>query len=1164
MRLSQIKLAGFKSFVDPTHIHAPGQIVGIVGPNGCGKSNIIDALRWVLGESRASALRGKSMQDVIFNGSGNRKPVARASVELVFDNSQGRVAGQWSNYAEIAVKRVLQRDAESSYFINNLRVRRKDVSDIFLGTGLGGQAYAIIEQGMISRIIEADPEDLKVFLEEAAGISKYRERRRETELRLSATRGNLQRVEDITRELRERIEHLEDQARVAKIYHELQASLKRTQNLLWLRRKMKARELRRKLVEEASGLETAMEAETANLRHLENQLVRARDEHDSTSQKLQDAQGAMYQANAEVSRLQQQIDHLKSNRLRAEARIESGKKELDMLELQYAEALDNRRQWQQDAAEARRQCETCQLEVEKLKTACSDTHERMKEAERLFEEARLALSAGEHQEKIEQAHWGHCENTLNQLAKKREKFAEAKRLLPQMDEARLAMLEADLAGMEARMALEAGASSEIAQRLDTARAARQDAFLQLQENESNIAEIRARLAALREIQEGLEKRSDLGAWLAENRLDRLPRLWSKIGISAGWENALESVLRERVHAILTEPCQGENPPGEMVFVQNGAFSPESSGNPSLVPLLSLITLSDQAVGGALCDWLSSAFIAPDMEQAMTLRPMLGASELLVTPEGHIVTRHSVHYYGADSRVHGVLIRQQEIERLLASENDAALLLEASRKLHEDREEEAAGLESALKEKSALFSRLEQEKHELQLQRIRVSEANGRIREQSVRIIAEMDEIESQFRAELEKKLEIGKKIEVLREEITLFRERQNIARQELDQMRRLFDEKNRLMQHAVGKNREAEFHEKSCSVKLDELERRIELLSRNMAQGKAALNALGEEVSAQDPASLDVLLQQALVTRQENEEALLAVRKASEELSSRLRELDGLRQGSELKLGPLREKIGDIRLKEQEARISEEQFDASLKAAGAVEEELAGMLEKAPDSARLQAEISKLNGRIESLGAVNLAAFEELQAAQERKGYIDSQVQDLSEAAETLESAIRRIDRETRERLMATFDEVNRNFGELFQQLFGGGRARLVLTGDQIIDSGMEIEAQPPGKKNASIRLLSGGEKALTAISLVFSLFKLNPAPFCLLDEVDAPLDDSNTGRFCDMVRKMAEHTQFLFISHNKTTMEMAHQLIGVTMQEQGVSRIVAVDVEAASRKVAV
>ncbi len=1164
MRLSQIKLAGFKSFVDPTHIHAPGQIVGIVGPNGCGKSNIIDALRWVLGESRASALRGKSMQDVIFNGSGNRKPVARASVELVFDNSQGRLAGQWSNYAEIAVKRVLQRDSESSYFINNLRVRRKDVSDVFLGTGLGGQAYAIIEQGMISRIIEADPDDLKIFLEEAAGISKYRERRRETELRLSATRANLQRVEDITRELDERIEHLEDQARVAKIYHDLQASLKTTQNLLWLKRKTKARELRRKFVEEASALETAMEAETAHLRHLENQLVRIRDEHDSTSQRLQDVQGAMYQANAEVSRLQQQIDHLRSNRLRAEARIESGKKELDALELQYAEALDNRRQWQQEAAEARRQCEACRLEVEKLQTACSDAHERVKGAERLFEEARLALASGEHQEKIEQAHRGHCENTLDQLARKRGKLEETKRLLPGLEEARLAMLEADLAGMESRMALEAGASSEIAQRLETARAARQVAFAQLQACESRIAEIRARLAALREIQEGLEKGSGLGAWLAENGIDRQPRLWSKIEISAGWENALESVLRERVNAILAEPCRTGNPPGETVFVQNGAFSPESSGNPSLVPLLGLISLREQAVGGALCDWLSSAYIAQDLEQAMTLRPMLKASELLVTPEGHIVTRHSIHYHGIDSSVHGVLIRQQEIERLLSAESDAAMLLDASRKLLQAREEEAAGLESALKEKSVLLSRLERERHELLLQRISVSEANERIRDQSVRIAAEIDEIEGQFTVESDKKLEIESKIEVLREEIALFRERQNQARQELDQMRSLFDEKNRLVQQAVGKNREAEFHEKSCSVKLDELERRIELLSRNLAQGRAALDGLREEISAQDPASLDILLQQALATRQEREEALLDVRKTSEELSSMLRELDGQRQGSELKLGPLRERIGDIRLREQEARISEEQFDASLKAAGAMEEELVGMLEKAPDSARLEAEISKLNGRIESLGAVNLAAFEELQAAKERKGYIDTQVQDLSEAVETLESAIRRIDRETRERLMATFDEVNRNFGELFCQLFGGGQARLVLTGDQIIDSGMEIEAQPPGKKNASIRLLSGGEKALTAISLVFSLFKLNPAPFCLLDEVDAPLDDSNTGRFCDMVRKMAEHTQFLFISHNKITMEMAHQLIGVTMQEQGVSRIVAVDVETASRKTAV
>ncbi|MBY0578684.1 MAG: chromosome segregation protein SMC [Burkholderiales bacterium] len=1160
MRLSQIKLSGFKSFVDPTPIHTPGRIVGIVGPNGCGKSNIIDALRWVLGESKASALRGKSMQDVIFNGSGSRKPVARASVELVFDNSQGKAAGQWSNYAEISVKRVLQRDAESTYFINNIRVRRKDVADIFLGTGLGGNAYAIIEQGMISRIIEADPEELKTFLEEAAGISKYRDRRRETEIHLSGTKDNLVRVEDILSEIGGRIEHLEAQARIARTYRELQSHLKTTRNLLWLRKKIQAGEGRRKLLDEISRLETGIEAETASLRHIENRLIRMREDHDSATRLLQDTQGGLYQANAEVSRLQQEIDHVRHSRAGMDARIEAGKTELESLRKQNDEALENKRQWEDNLARSHLQRETLVRELEKCRAAFSEAEQGVKLARSLFEEARLALSKSEHEENIEQAHLGHTCRTVDQFRKRREQLAHSLQSLPRPDEAELLKLENNLAGVMAAVESERLALDEQSKRLEEARASRQEGASRLREHEQRMDGIRARIDALEAIQNGMDNASGLKAWLTENRFEHLPRLWSKIKIASGWENALESVLRERVNAILVDVSwQGSPPSGEAVIAQAGS-APAHVGN-GLKPLRDLLSLDEQAFAGALGEWLASVYIAKDMNDALTLRSRLEAGESLVTPQGHLITRHSIHYYGPDAKLHGVLVRQQELEGLRETEAETAANLDTARQALLLLEREVAGFEAALRATHARIARLDEEKHELQLQRLKVSEMNERTVQQAGRIDAEIREIDVQLVVELERQREIEKKILLSRERTEISRQRLKDLGQDLDAVEKRSEERNHLVQEASRKSQEAAFHEKSCMVKLEELTGRLVFLSKTIEQSSGALERLEEEISTLDAKPLENALQQALIVRAAREAALLHSRKASEDMSFELKETDRMRQESDLKLIPLRERLNDIRLKEQEARISEAQFGEFLVNSGANEEELLGMLDNAPGAVFLQSEIARLNGKIESLGAVNLAAFEELEAAQERKVYLDSQYSDLSAAVDTLENAIRRIDRETRERLMMTFDEVNRNLGECFRQLFDGGQARLVLTGEQIMDSGMEIEAQPPGKKNASIRLLSGGEKALVALSLVFSLFKLNPAPFCLLDEVDAPLDESNTDRFCAMVRKMSEHTQFLFISHNRITMEMAHQLIGVTMQEQGVSRVVAVNVETVSRQ---
>ena len=1154
MRLSQIRLAGFKTFVDPTTIHIPGNIVGIVGPNGCGKSNVIDALRWVLGESKAASLRGKSMQDVIFSGSAQRKPVARASVELVFDNSLGRAAGQWSQYAEIAVKRVLQRDAESAYYINNTRVRRRDVADIFLGTGLGGNAYAIIEQGMISRIIEADPAELKVFLEEAAGISRYRERRRETESHLAATRENLSRVDDLKREIVERIVHLESQASVAKLYRELDAQLKRARNLLWLGKKIQAAETRRKLAESAEKTETEIAEMGARLRGHEARLVEVREQHEDAGRALQEAQGLMYQANAEVSGLQKEIDHLKAARAKLETRIAASKIDLEGLDRQHGETQQAIVDAQRNLESFRTRHETHDGELERCRRALEAASAEASKARQAFDEARQAASGIEQEARIMQAHQGHAANALAQAERRRRQLESSRAALPEIDPAGLAGIDDALS-----KALEDGSSarraaSESASRLEAARAARRDAYEKLREAEREFQETGARLGALEDVQKGLDGAASVQDWLKRRGLDGAPRLWAGLSVEEGWEMALESVLRERLHAICRDPGS-DIPPGEAVFARTGAL--RLAAHPSgFQPLLSRVGLTDPAFGAALSEWLSGVYVAADLEDGVARAAKLAHGECLVTPEGHLVTAHSIHYYGPDTRLHGVLARQMEIARLRDGKRDAGRALEAARAVQRACESEFSRIEASLREANAAASKLDRERHELQLKRVKVFEANERARQQSDRIDAELAEIGRQHEADSAKLKDIERNLEAisssgLEAQSALAAAREGMTR--ADAAREACSARLREIEKMA---QESLLGEKSAAIRLEELGARLDIVSRNRIQAEAALGVLGEEFSQLDAAPLNARLEEALALREAREAGLSRARDQSETLSAELKACDRLRQESEFAIGPLRERLSDLRLKEQEARLGEEQFEAQLKEAGAKPEEL--LSEPLPKSSALQAEITGLQGRIESLGAVNLAAFEELESAQARCGYIESQHADLSEAVETLEGAIRKIDRETRDRLMKTYDEVNVNLGELFVQLFGGGRARLVLTGEQIIDSGLEIEAQPPGKKNASIRLLSGGEKALVALSLVFSLFRLNPAPFCLLDEVDAPLDDSNTERFCAMVRKMAENTQFLFISHNRITMEIAHQLIGVTMQEQGVSRIVAVDVEKA------
>ena len=1163
MRLSHINLAGFKSFVDPTHIALPGQIVGIVGPNGCGKSNVIDALRWVLGESKASALRGESMQDVIFNGSGNRKPVARASVELVFDNSLGKAMGQWSSYAEIAIKRVLKRDGESNYYINNQHVRRKDVTDIFLGTGLGARAYAIIEQGMISRIIEAKPEELRVFLEEAAGVSKYRDRRRDTELRIGDTRENLLRVSDILHELDKQLIHLSEQAEVAKRYRELQSRHDTTQRLLWLLNKQDAAARRVRFAQSVEKTKNELESETARLREVESLLESSRSEHYALGDTLHNKQGELYAVNAEVARLEQQLGFLSEQRNRLALQISNAERQIEVQRTQVQGTQGLLTHWQQEqqeaglrVAERESQSEIESQNLPQIEEVARAAQERYNEVQREYLQLQQQLQLAETQQT-------HIQRNLQQLEARKSRLQQEHDGLPQADSESLQQLQQQLAEMEAERSEQEQKLTELQAQLPVADEHRRSSQLTVQEAERQWAQVEARLNALEQLQRQIDQDKNLKSWLAKYQLDNLPHLWQAIRIDAGWEDALEAVLRERLNALsipqLEETSKwAEAPPAKLaVFAADGTQAATSTIPEGFTALAQYVQCQDQKAEPVLSDWLAGIYAVADLAQALSKRSSLLTGAWLVTPQGHLVSAHSVLFHAPDSQVHGILARQREIEQLQKQSQLLSEKLTQDKQQAEQAEQSYASVDGRIAPLRTAVSAIQQQQHNMQMQMLKLSQTQERNVERGMQIAHELQELVEHMSGEQGQQEEIAERMEILRENMQAQQSQVELMRQQATEQETALRQQRERAQKSLHELQEARFFAKTCAEKITDLERNLQHAGVTLAQLDETLLQSRTELSSLSDSNVQQQLQETLAQKQQREIALSEARNILEHATLTLNKLEQERMSCEQKLHPLREKVSDQTLKEQEARLQFEQWAEQLQ--GVDEEALLPFLEGAKQSG-LQNELNRINDDITVLGAVNLAALEELQGAQERKIYLDAQAKDLNDAMATLEEAIRRIDKESRDLLMATYDAVNRNLAELFPILFGGGDARLVLTGEEILDSGVQVMAHPPGKKNASIHLLSGGEKALTAIALVFSLFQLNPAPFCLLDEVDAPLDDTNTERLCKLIKKMAMNTQFIFISHNKITMELAQQLIGVTMQERGVSKVVSVDIEEALR----
>ncbi len=1167
MRLTQIKLSGFKSFVDPTNFQIPGQLVGVVGPNGCGKSNIIDAARWVLGESKASELRGESMQDVIFNGSGNRKPAGRASVELVFDNASGRAGGQWGQYAEIAVKRVLTRDGTSTYYINSQVVRRRDIQDIFLGTGLGPRAYAIIGQGMISRIIEARPEELRIFLEEAAGVSKYKERRRETEHRLSDTRENLTRVEDIQRELTANLDKLEQQATVAQRYRDLESEQAKKQQWLWLLRRREAKDDQGRagrLIEEA---QLALDARVADLRHSEAELETLRAAHYTAGDAVHAAQGALYEASGVVSSIEAEIRFVIESRNRLE------------LQAQQLASQKKEREAQQSSAALERQDAQSRLEIaagrqEELLTLLEDASASLPAAELLerdqierVAQLRAEVSKVEQALQLESAAQRNADRHLQSLMQRRERLVAERQQLAAPDRAALEQLAVEVHDSEERLRVLQEALNHQESELPRLEKLRSEAAEASATDAQQLAQKEARLAALKQLQESVQAHDKIAPWLEKHELAGLPRLWQRLQVDAGWETALESVLRERIAALELKDLNWSNaffedaPPAKLAFFSVAGAASRPLAPAGLVSLMSKLRMSDATLGALLEEWLAGIYIADSAADALARRDSLPAGASFVVPAGHLIDRHAARFYASDSEQAGMLGRQQEIESLTKEVRALRLIADESKSRAIQIEAQLSQARAQVQSCRAETSSVTQGLHQRQLELQQMRSAQARVEERSTQLGDELAEIAHSEAQEREAHEESQARFEQFDQQLATvqaaFEDAQLVLEDQQAGLRRSREAQRELERQVA----EQQFEERSLRQQIEALQRTIEQTGQDRARLEEAHQGVQLDLQGLTDSAAQAGLQDALAKRVDAEERLAGARTALDAIASDLRQKDESRLVIERDLEPLRAAITETQLREQAARLAFEQASEQLallcQDLVALDAEF-DLLDKKPRAGPLQAELNRLAQEIASLGAVNLAALDELGTARERKSFLDAQSLDLNEAITTLEDAIRKIDRETRALLQETFDAVNGHFGTLFPALFGGGEARLVMTGDEILDSGVQVMAQPPGKKNSTIHLLSGGEKALTATALVFALFQLNPAPFCLLDEVDAPLDDANTERFCNLVKQMSVHTQFLFISHNKIAMEMAHQLIGVTMQEQGVSRIVAVDMDAA------
>ncbi|MDV3468391.1 chromosome segregation protein SMC [Stenotrophomonas sp. C3(2023)] len=1162
MRLSTIKLSGFKSFVDPTTLHLPTNMTGVVGPNGCGKSNIIDAVRWVMGESSASRLRGDSLTDVIFSGSSARKPVSQATVELIFDNTDHTISGEYASFNEISVKRTVSRDGSSNYYLNGTKCRRRDITDLFLGTGLGPRSYSIIEQGMISQIIEARPEDLRVYLEEAAGISKYKERRKETETRIRHTRENLDRLNDLRDEIGKQLEHLKRQARQAEQYQALQEE-RRIKDAQW--KALEYRGLDSRLGALREGLaqeETRLQQLIAEQRDAEARIETSRVRREASAEALNAAQAEVYQVGSTLARLEQQIQHQRelSQRLH-KARDET---QQALAELgQHISGDEARLGVLREAVEtATPQLEQLQEENEIKQDALREAEARLADWQARWEQHNRQSSEASRTGEVERTRVDYLDKQVLDADRRRQS------LRSELSGLDVEALEQAFEDLHLQQETHKSALDELSEQVELRKQEVADVQERQRGSQAELAElrkqangVRGRLASLETLQQAAlgQEQGAAVAWLQARGLDSAARVGERLVVEPGWENAVEAALGQLIEGVLVQA------PEQLVE----ALAELGEGRIALVAdsedalQVASTSLAAKVQGPvAIRRLLARLHAAEDLDAARQLQAGLENGDSVITRNGDRLGQGWVRMSRSGAAKQGALLREREIvalreelDTLQARDNELEASLAESRDqlraAEQQREDVQRALYQAHRSASELAGQLQSQQGRVEAARTRIDRIEGELAQLQEALDVNA-EAASEARARLEDAVSSMGDLESVRAALE-------------NERRQLTEARDRARDAARGVRESAH----SLALTLESQRAQIASLSQaleRMSSQRSQLDSRLGELHAQlddghSPVEgLQAEHQQALEARVRADGVLSQARSLLDGIDAELRELEQTRHKRDEQALAQRERISQRRLDQQALVLSAETLAAAVEKAGFVLQEVVAEL---PADARLgdwEQGVQQIDARMRRLEPVNLAAIHEYGEASQRSDYLESQFVDLTTALETLEDAIRKIDRETRGRFKDTFDRVNAGVQSLYPRLFGGGHAYLELTGEDLLDTGVTIMARPPGKRVSSISLLSGGEKAMTAVALVFAIFQLNPAPFCLLDEVDAPLDEANVGRLANMVKEMSEKVQFLFVSHNKATMEAAHQLSGVTMREPGVSRLVSVDLEEAAR----
>ena len=1161
MQLKYIKLSGFKSFADNTVIPIRSNLSAIVGPNGCGKSNVVDAIRWVVGESSAKQLRGQSMSDVIFNGTTSRKPVGKASIELVFDNSDGRLGGEYAAFSEVSIKREVVREGGSNYFINGVMVRRRDIITIFLGTGLGPRSYAIIEQGMISRLVEAKPDDMRGYLEEVAGISKYKDRRKDTESRMRRTQENLDRVRDITEELATQCRRLKRQANAAERYKVLKEEESTLSGQIKALNWKKLNQQRQQIQQQHEVSKVRYEELVAQQRQFETVIEKNRQQEITARDQEAEVQRIYYDQASNIARIEQQIQH-------AQSQLSTWQSELE-------EAIELKQDLTESSFDQRQQIQQLNEELQGLSPRAQEIHEAASQMGANLEAAKERMTAiqaswEQHQNQYAQTKrqyevtlnsQSHLTQQCNDLDARYQRLSSSRSseqletLLTELEPMNLAVTAA---AQEVDMTQQALSDllSQIAQQRDQNQQNKQT----LKEAQQKQQQQQSELTALQALQQAALNDEMTEAWLEKENLQSAPRLGQCLSVEKGWEFAVETVLGDHFNALcvddtetLFEKLNGLSQ-GRLTFLKPipAALGSMKSQWTALASLVESQWPLEQ--------WLAGVYVAETVEAAMQMQPQLEAAESVVTKEGVWIGHNWLRVAKSAGNEDSVLVREQNITELeLACAETGRLVMDAETLLLQG-EERLLTLESEREEQHARYQQLSRSLVDLKAEHSAVQSKYNQLKHQQQQVLAEIDELSERQQQVKEKLNDVERELQRLssdvesleafqpelqqqredaQSELALVRDQAQAAKQRRDELDiRVTSNENQLslLQQSIDRS----------DRQLQQVEDKRVRLEDNLSEGGGPLERLNAELQSK--------LAEHVEVEQRHQSAEQALKKVVATMTDTQRQLNQIIK----QVSSAKDQLQEFEVKLQGVGVRQETIIEQIQQA---DQNLEAMINSLPEEANLSGwneQLEQVAKRISRLGPINLAAIEEYETLSERKNYLDTQKADLEEALSVLDDAIKKIDRETRHKFKDTFIQVKQGFSELFPKIFGGGRAVLELEENDYLTSGVLIKAQPPGKRNSTIHMLSGGEKALTAIALVFAMFRLNPAPFCILDEVDAPLDDVNVGRFCNLVKEMAKSTQFLVISHNKVTISMADHLMGVTMHEAGVSRIVSVDVEQA------